>query len=225
MDRAGLPGASDDARHLMKETIMRYPDRLSIVVPMFTVVNDAADTRSFSQRLVFLRAFAILHAVRGGDAQVTFCGKVEFDPTGEHSIDLMVKLGNELEANTTLAGWRLDHMIGSLVRLPRDAEREAEGKTPLMRLKLALGSEPVEVAWFDDHGGMPTLRQVSARHTLPADWDERISANPALIRRRLSARACTIWAAIADRLLTVGDERRKAFASFDHFQSQGGAMI
>lgn len=203
---------------------MDYPHKLSILVPAFALVNDAMDTRNFSQRLVFMRAFAVLHAVRASDGRIAFGERVELDPAGDQSIDLLMKLGDELGADATLAGWRLDHIIGSLIRLPRDSEREAEGKMPLMRLKLALGSEPVDAAWFDDHGGMPTLRQVAARHALEADWDEGLTANPALLRRRLSARARTIWAAIGERLLTAGDERRKAFASFDHFQSQGGAM-
>lgn len=203
---------------------MDYPGKLSIIVPAFAVVNDAMDTRNFSQRLVFMRAFAVLHAVRASDGRIAFRERIELDSAGDRSIDLFIRLGDELDADASLAGWRLDQMIGSLIRLPRDSEREAEGKTPLMQLKLALGSEPVDVAWFDDHGGMPTLRQVAARHALEGDWDEGNSVNPALLRRRLSARARTIWAAIAERLLTVGDERRKAFASFDHFQSQGGAM-
>jgi len=203
---------------------MIYPKKLSIVVPAFAVVNDAGNKPGFSQRLVFMPAFAILHAARDAHGRIAFRERVEFDPAGEQSINLLAKLGDELEPDTTLGGWRLDHIVGSLVRLPRDSEREAEGKTPLMRLQLALGAQPVDVAWFDDHGGLPTLRQVAARHALMADWNEGLSANPALARRRLSARARTTWAAIAERLLTVGDERRKAFASFDHFQSQGGAM-
>ncbi|MCY7281509.1 MAG: hypothetical protein LH610_11575 [Sphingomonas bacterium] len=203
---------------------MIYPKNLTIIVPAFAVVTDPGDNRNFSQRLVFMSAFAILHANQGPDGRITFRERIEFDRTGDQSIDLFKQLGDELEPDTTLAGWRLDFIVGSLIRLPRDSEREAQGKTPLMKLQFALGAEPVDVGWFDNSGGLPTLRQAAARHALAAEWDKTACSNPTLTRQRLSARARTIWAAIADKSLETGDARRKAFASFDQFNSVGGGM-
>ena len=198
---------------------MNYPDKLTVIVPAFSIITDTKDQRGFSQRLVFMLAFAILHADQGADGRITFRERVEFDRSGERTIDFLKQLGDELEPDTTLAGWRLDLMVGSLIRLPRDSEREAEGRTPLVQLQFALSAEPVDVGWFDDSGGLPTLRQAAARHALEADWDNSACFNPTLTRRRLSARARTIWAAIADLQLEQGDARRKAFASFDQFNS------
>ena len=198
---------------------MIYPKNLTIIAPAFAVVMDPADKQNFSQRLVFMSAFAVLHAQQGTDGRIAFRERVEFDRSGERSIDLLKEFGDELHPDATLAGWRLDYIMGSLVRLPRDSEREAEGKTPLMQLQFALCAEPVDVGWFDDSGGLPTLRQAAARHALEADWDNSACSNPTLTRRRLSARARTIWAAIADLQLEQGDARRKAFASFDQFNS------
>lgn len=203
---------------------MIYPKNLTIIVPAFSIVDDPGDKRNFSQRLVFMSAFAVLHANHGTDGRITFRERVEFDPTGDRTIDLLKQLGDELEPDTTLAGWHLDQIVGSLIRLPRDSEREAEGRTPLMQLQSALSTEPVDVAWFDNGGGLLTLRQVAARHRLEAEWDTRTCSNPTLTRRRLAARARTIWAAIADKIFEPGDARCKAFSSFDQFSSGGGVM-
>ena len=191
---------------------MIYPKSLTIIMPVFSIVDDPGEKRNFSRRLVFMSAFAVLHANHGTDGRITFRERIEFDPTGDRTIDLLKQLGDELEPDATLAGWHLDQIVGSLVRLPRDSEREAEARTPLMQLQSALHTEPFDVAWFDNGGGLLTLRQVAARHGLEAQWDTRTGSNPILIRRRLSARARTIWAAIADRMLEQGDARRKAFA-------------
>lgn len=193
---------------------MNYPNKLTVIVPSFSVVTDTKDKRSFSQRLLFLRAFAVLHADRHDDGRIAFSECIELDSIGDGSIDLLIKLGNELDPNATLGGWRLDYGIGSFVRLPRDSEREAEGKTPLLQLSSILQNEPIEVAWLDQQGGLPTLKQVAARYSLPAEWDQRVSSNPAILRQRLTARARAIWAAIAEDRMAPGDDRRKAFASF-----------
>lgn len=193
---------------------MNYPNKLTVIVPSFSVVTDTKDQRSFSQRLLFMTAFAVLHADRHDDGRIAFSERIELDPIGNGSIDLLTKLGNELDPEATLAGWRLDYGIGSLVRVPRDSMREAEGKTPLLQLSSILANEPIDVAWFDQQGGLPTLLQIAARYSLAAEWDQPVSSNPAILRQRLSARVRTIWAAVAEVRMPLGDDRRKAFASF-----------
>ena len=202
---------------------MQYPDKLTIIVPQFLMVIDQ-NKRAFSERLVFLSAFAMLHAERQDDNHVVFRERVELDPVGDQSIDLLAKLGDELEPDTTLAGRRLDRQIASIVRLPRDSDREEEGKAPLMRLALALGNQPIDVGWFDRASGLPTLINAAARHGLPAQWQGQQLVRLAIDAQLLGARARSVWAAIADRLFEKGEARRKAFASFDRFNSKGGGM-
>ena len=202
---------------------MQYPDKLTIIVPQFLMVIDQ-NKRAFSERLVFLSAFAMLHAERQDDNHVVFRERVELDPVGDQSIDLLAKLGDELEPDTTLAGRRLDRQIASIVRLPRDSDREEEGKAPLLRLALALGNQPIDVGWFDRASGLPTLINAAARHGLPAQWQGQQPVRVAIDAQLLGARARSVWAAIADRLFEKGEARRKAFASFDRFNSKGGGM-
>lgn len=200
---------------------MQYPDKLTVVYSDFRVAIDN-NPRAFSNRLVFLPAYAVLHATRHDDGRVAFRERIEVDPTGDRTITLLVNLGDELEDDTTLAGWRIDQQVANLVRLPRDSDREVEGKAPLIRLSLALGRQPIEVAWFDHDGGLCTLVDTAARFGFPAEWRDQQSGNPTIVRQRLSARTRTIWAAIADKLLEKGEARRKAFASFDQFNSMSG---
>ncbi len=202
---------------------MQYPSKLTVLAPQFRVAVDE-NKRAFSNRLVFLPAFAVLHAVSDDNGRIAFHERVEIDPTGDRSIDLLTKIGSEIEGDTTLGGWRLDHQVASFIRVPRDSERECEGKAPLMRFGLALARRPIDVAWFDREGGLRTLVAAAARHGLAAQWREQQSGNPAIVRQRLSARARSLWAAIADKLLEQGEARRKAFACFDQFNSKGGGM-
>jgi hypothetical protein len=194
---------------------------MTVILPDFRVLVDN-NTRAFSNRLVMMPAYAVLHACRREDGRIAFRERIEVDPTGDRTITLLASLGNELESDATIAGWRLDRQVASLVRLPRDSDREDEGKAPLMRLGLALGNQPIDVAWFDHDGGLRTLVDVAARYGLPAEWRDQQSGNPTIVRQRLSARARSIWAAAADKLLEKGEARRKAFASFDQFVSKGG---
>ncbi len=180
--------------------------------------------RAFSDRLVYLSAFGLLYAAQHDDGSIVFRERIERDPTGDQTMDLLTHLGEELEPNTALAGWRLDKLIASLIRLPRDSDREAEGKSPLIQLRLALGNHPIDIGWYDRDGGLSTLMQAALRHSLPAQWCGPQSSNPYLTPQRLSARVRSIWAAIADKLLEQGKQRRQAFASFDQFNSKGGGM-
>jgi hypothetical protein len=199
---------------------MRYPPKLTVVVPQFRVVVDE-NKRAYSNRLVFLPAFAALHVIRQADGRLAFHERVEIDPIGDRTIDLLTLLGDEIDPEATLAGWRLDRQLASFVRLPRDTDRDDEGKAPLMRFWLALTNRPIDVGWYDRTGGLPTLIRTALRHGLPAEWGSGPSANPAMLRRLLRARVRAVWAAIADKLLEEGEARRKAFTSFEMFNSKG----
>jgi len=201
---------------------MQYPNDLTVIVPQFRMVTDL-NKRAFSDRLVFLSAFAVLRAVRGDDNNITFRQRIEIDPDGNRTMDLLCQFGDELQPGTTIGGWRLDRQVASFIRLPRDSDREDEGKAPLMRLSLALVSKPIDVGWFDQHGGLPTVSTAASLHGLPAEWRNQ-SNNPALVGQRLAARARSIWASIGEKLLEQGEARRKAFANFDQFNTEGGGM-
>ena len=202
---------------------MKYPDKLTIFVPQFLMLIDHNE-RAYSNRTVFLRSFSLLHAERRDDDRIAFRERVEIDPTGDQSIDLLTRLCDELEPDVTLGGWRLDLQIASLVRVPRDSDREDEGKAPLLRLSLALGNQPIDVGWFDRASGLPTLIDTAARYRLPAEWQNQQPAKAAIDAQLMAARAHTVWLAIADKVFEPGEARRKAFASFDKFISAKGGM-
>lgn len=202
---------------------MHYPAKLTILVPQFRLVVDD-NKRAYSDRLMFLSAFALLHAIKSDDGDITFRERVEIDPTGDGSIDLLTHIGSELNSDTALGGWRLDRQIACFIRLPRDSDRENEGRSPLMQFGQALACQPIDVAWFDRDGGLRTLMAAAARHGLAAQWRQPPTGNAAIVRHRQSARARSVWAAIADELLEQGEDRRKAFASFDRFNSIGGGI-
>lgn len=202
---------------------MQYPDKLTIILPQFTTVIDQ-NKRAYSNKLVFFPAFAVLHAERQCNDQIVFRERIELDPVGDQSVELLTKLGDELGSDTTLCGWRLDRQVASLIRLPRDSDREEEGRAPLLQLSSALSNKPIDVGWFDRASGLPTLIDAAARHSLPAQWRDQRSARAAIDAQLLAAQARSVWAAIADKLLQKGEARRKAFASFDRFNSKGGGM-
>jgi|688.fasta_scaffold256129_1 hypothetical protein len=202
---------------------MKYPDKLTIFVPQFLIVIDH-NVRAYSNRTIYLRAFSLLRAERGNDNRINFRERVEIDSAGDQSIDLLTKLGDELEPDVTLGGWRLDLQIASLIRVPRDSDREAEGKVPLQRLSLALGNQPIDVGWFDRAGGLSTLIHTAASFRLPAKWQNQQPAREAIDAQLMAARAHSVWLAIAEKLFDQGEARRKAFASFDKFISKKGGM-
>ncbi len=202
---------------------MKYPNNLTIFVPQFLMLIDE-NSRAYSKRTVLLRAFSLLHAERRHDDHIAFRERVEIDPVGDQSIDLLTKLGDELEPDVTLGGWRLDLQIASLIRVPRDSDREDEGKAPLLRLSLALGNRPIDVGWFDRANGLSTLIHTAASYRLPAEWQNQQPARAAIDAQLMAARARTVWLAIADKVFEQGEARRKAFASFDKFMSTKGGM-
>ena len=202
---------------------MKYPDKLTIFVPQFLMLIDHNE-RAYSNRTVFLRSFSLLHAERRDDDRIAFRERVEIDPTGDQSIDLLTRLCDELEPDVTLGGWRLDLQIASLIRVPRDSDREDEGKAPLLRLSLALGNQPIDVGWFDRASGLPTLIDTAARYRLPAQWQRQQPAKEAIDAQLMAARARSVWLTIAEKAFQKGNARRKAFGSFDKFISRKSGM-
>ncbi len=180
---------------------MSYPNHLTVISPMFGVINDAVKG-GHSSRLVYLLAFAVLIVTRDENGKLTFRQQIDIDPTQARSIPILEKLGEAIDPDTVLAGFRLDHVVGSLIRVPRDSEEEERGKRPLMQILLALGQEPIDAYWLDQGGGLDTLRQVDILYELGADWDEPGTTYiAAKLRQQLAARAQSIWLAIAvDRM-------------------------
>lgn len=175
---------------------MTYPNHMTAISPMFRVVRDPVKD-SHSPRLIYLMAYAILVARRDENGKLTFRQQIELDPARARSVPILEKLGAAIDPATVLSGFRLDHAVGSLVRVPRDSEEEERGKRPLMQVLLALGQEPIDACWLDEGGGLDTLRQVDLLYGLGAEWDKPgATYNPSRLRRQLAGRAQSIWSAI-----------------------------
>lgn len=184
---------------------MSYPDHITVFSPMFGVVRNHAEG-GHSPRLVHLLAYALLIVTVGEQGKLTFKQLVEVDPTQSRSMPILEKLGAAIDPDTVLAGFRLDDVIGSLIRVPRDSEEEERGKRPLMQILLALGQEPIDARWLDQEGGLGTLREVDILYALGAEWDEPGTRyNPARLRQQLAARAQAIWLGILVDRMEDGD--------------------
>jgi len=184
---------------------MSYPNHLTVVSPLFAVANDPVKG-GHGRRLVYLIAFAVLIVSRDDNGKLNFRQQVEVDPTHSRSLPILEKLGELIDPDTVLAGFRLDHVVGSLIRVPRDSEEEDLGKRPLMQILLALGQEPIDAYWLDQSGGLDTLRQVDLLYELGAEWDQPgTTYNPARLRQQLAGRTHSAWLAIAvDRMEEEG---------------------
>jgi len=170
---------------------------MTVVSPMFGIVQDPANG-GHSRRLVYLRGCAVLVVTRDPDGRLSFRQRVEVDLTHTQSLCILEHLGNSIDPDTVLAGFRLDYVMGSLIRVPRDSDEEERGKRPLSQVLLALGQEPIDAYWLDQSGGLDTLRQVDILYELEANWDEPgMSLNPARLRQQLYGRAQSCWLAIA----------------------------
>lgn len=184
---------------------MSYPHHMTVISPMFGVIHDPVKG-GHSSRLVYLLAFAVLIVTRDESGKLTFNPQIEVDPTQARSMPILEKLGAAMDPDTVLAGFRLDHVVASLIRVPRDSEEEERGKRPLMQILHALGQEPIDAYWFDQGGGLDTLRQVDILYELGAEWDEPgTTYNPARLREQLAARAQSVWLAIAVDRMEEGD--------------------
>lgn len=202
---------------------MFYPNKLNIIAPLFRAVDDG-NTRGHSSRLIYLDAFAVLTVARDSNGRFTFEEATGADPIGNGSVSLLAGLVGALDPDAVLCGFRLHDVVGSLVRCPRDSEREAEAEDPFRQLVLALGQNPIDLYWIDADGGFDTLKQLSATFDLPAEWDEAASGpNVLRLRMRLSARAETMWLAIVHHRLT-GNDQWQALADFVHWKETSMAI-
>ena len=204
---------------------MSYPDKISVITPLFTTISTKAlDPKAFGRQYVYLKAFGLLTVTRESDGCFRFAEDIQLDGIGNRSISLLIGLCNQIAQDTSLAGWKLDFAIASLLRVPRDSDREADARLPLMRLLLALGQEPIDAWWLEEDGALGLLSDLATEYRLPAEWDQLPAfTNPARLRQQLSGRVRSIWLAIArDRL--GDDEFERATGDFRAF-SMGGAMV
>jgi len=198
---------------------MSYPPKITVIAPHFRMVDDPRGTGTHSARLVLLEAFAALTVLADDQGHVHFRQQVEIDDTGDQSVDLLRKLTRPLTAETVLVGFRLDHVLASLMRVPRDSEHEAEAKNALLRLKLALNQAPIDAWWLASKPFL-VLNAAAIQFGLPARWEEPVTvANPPVCRATLAARAQSMWAAIVADRMPAGDPRRRTFADFDRWRT------
>jgi hypothetical protein len=125
-----------------------YPNHITVISPMFGVVQGPV-RGGHSQRLVYLHAYGLLIVTANEQGRLSFRELVEIDLTHWKPLPLLERLGAAIDPSTALAGFHLDDVIGSLIRVPRDSEEEERGKRPLMQILLALGQEPIDARWLD----------------------------------------------------------------------------
>ncbi len=193
-----------------------YPAKLAVVSPDFVTV-EADESPCGPRRLVFLNAYAIFKVERLGRG-FRFGAAHQVDETGTRGVDLFMDLTGHLDADTSLAGHRLDQVIGSLVRVPCDDPRDAACKPALLRLQASLANDVQDAAWFD-RDRHQSLEQVAGDYGLPAEWHRKNrQSNPNMLERELSAKAQSAWLLIAHELLPTS-ELRRATADYDQWRT------
>lgn len=193
-----------------------YPSKLAVVIPDFVIV-EGDESRGDPRRFVILNAIAILRVERFGRG-FKFEEAHQVDETGTRGADLLIELTAHLDADTSLAGYRLDQLIGSLVQVPCDDPRDAACKPALLRLKASLTNEVQDAYWFD-RDRYRSMEDLAADYELPAEWHRATrQGNPNMLERELSAKAQSAWLCIAHELLTA-DELRRATTDYDHWRT------
>lgn len=193
-----------------------YPAKLAVVTPDFVIVD--GDKRSGDPRqFVFLNAFSMFKVERRGRG--FHFGEVrQVDETQTGGADLLMALAAELDEDTSLAGYRLDRVVTSLVQVPCDDPRDAECKPALLRLQAALSNDVQDAHWYnrDRHR---SLEDIARDYDLPTEWHRKNrQTNLNMLERELSARAQATWLAIANELLTM-NELRRATADYDQWRT------
>lgn len=201
------------------EEKLTYPSKITVIAPHFRMIDDDKLTGTHSGRLVILEAFAALTVTVDDQGHAQFHQQVEIDDAGDRSVHLLRRMTEALTTDTVLAGFRLNHVLASLVRVPRDSEHEAEAKDALLRIKLALTRSPID-AWWLASKPFVVLNAVAIQFELAARWEEPVTtANARLCRATLAARTQSMWAAIAADRIPAGDPRRRTFADFDRWRT------
>lgn len=196
--------------------MFNYPAKVAVVVPNFVIV-DGDNQHSVAERFVYLNAFSVLRVERAGRG-FHFDEARQVDESGSAGVDLLHALSAQLDGDTSLAGLRLDRMIGSLVRVPRGGARDEACKPALERLRAALRNDVHDADVYGPHG-LRQLEDLSRQYDLPAEWHQPgRQANPNMLERQLSARAQTIWLVIARALLDLAEQRR-AHADYDQWRT------
>lgn len=193
-----------------------YPAKMAVVMPDFITVH--GDQQSGDRScFVYLNAFCLLKVERMGRG-FSFKEIRRIDETGCSSVALLNALASQLDDDTTIAGHRLDKGIASMVQVPRDDLNEANCKPALLRLKAALANDVQDAHWYD-RDRHRSLEDLARDYDLPAEWHRKDrQANPNMMERELSAKAQSVWLAVAHEWLTT-DELRRAIADYDQWRT------
>lgn len=193
-----------------------YPASMAVIAPEFVIAEEG--TRGGDQRrYVFLNAFAVLKVERHGRG-FRFEEVRQVDETGTAGVALLKALADHLSKDAALAGHRLDRAVAALVRVPSDDPHETSAKPALLRLQAALANDVQDAAWYD-RSPHRSVEQLAGDFDLPADWHRPSrQANPCMLERELSARAQSVWLAVAHACLSP-DELRRALADYDQWRT------
>lgn len=193
-----------------------YPAKTAVVICDFVVV-DGNQQNGDPSPFCFLNAFSVLRVERIGRG-FRFDEIRQFEEPGTGGGDLLMSLADQIDEDTSLAGYRLDQMIGALVRIPCGDPRDAECRPALLKLQAALAHEVQDAFWYDRNRHR-SLEDLARDYDLPAEWHRKSQqANPNMLERELSAKAQTVWLSIAHELLPSIDLRR-ATADYDQWRT------
>ena len=193
-----------------------YPAKMAVISADFVIVEGNQQSER-PHTFAYLNAFAILKVERLGRG-FQFEEIRLVDETGTGSVRMLNALAAELDADTSLAGYRLDRLIDAIVRVPCGDVQEAECKPALLRLQASLGNEVHDANWYC-HDRHRSLADLARDYDLPAEWDRPSrEANANVLERKLSAKGQTVWLAIAHEWLTT-DELRRATADYDQWRT------
>lgn len=193
-----------------------YPAKMAVVIADFVKI-DGDQQSGDPSRFVFLNAFSILTVERRGRG-FHFDELRQIDESGNGGAELLLALADAVDDETSLAGYRIDELVGSLIRVPCGDLRDAQCKPALLKLKAALGNEVQDAFWYDRERHR-SLEDLASDYDLPAEWHRQgRQVNLNMLERELSAKAQSVWLSIANELLTT-DELRRANADYDQWRT------
>ena len=195
-----------------------YPTKIAVLAPNFVIAE--GDTNSSNPHsYVFLNAYSVLKVERQGRGfSFDEVRRVDDVHPGTGSIALLTDLTSHLDHDDSLAGYRLDRTIASLIRIPYGDPLGATAKASLQRLQAALANDVQDAFWYD-HDRHRTLEQLASDFDLPAEWHRTgRQMNPHILEQELSAKVQSVWLSIAHEWLSAMDLRR-AMADYDHWRT------